>query len=166
MPVREAGQDSATERGPTERGDDEDRARLRLWLRMLKSTRGVEAVLRDRLRTQFGSTLPRFDVMAALARHGTGLKMSALSGVLKVSNGNVTGIIDRLAEDGLVVRVQVPGDRRASLVRLTRKGQEEFARQAGAHRVWVSDLLADFSPEEARALTDRFDEVNARKDGS
>ena len=67
---------------------------------MLKSTRRVEAVLRDRLRSEFDTTLPRFDVMAALARFDTGLKMSALSGVLRVSNGNVTGIVDRLAEDG------------------------------------------------------------------
>jgi len=133
--------------------------RLRMWLRMLKSTRRVEATLRERLRRDFGTTLPRFDVMAALARYDEGLKMSALSGVLRVSNGNVTGIVDRLAEEGLVVRVQVPGDRRASLVRLTRKGQEVFARQAAAHEAWISELLEDFTPEEARMFTDRFDAV-------
>ncbi len=122
-------------------GTKTSKARLRLWLRMLKSSRGVEAELRERLRREFGSTLPRFDVMAALSRFETGLKMSALSGVLRVSNGNVTGIVDRLAEDGLVVRVQVPGDRRATLVRMTRKGQEEFARQAAAHELWIDELL-------------------------
>lgn len=133
--------------------------RLRLWLRMLKSTRRVEAQLRERLRAEFATTLPRFDVMAALARFEDGLKMSALSGVLRVSNGNVTGIVDRLAEEGLVIRVQVPGDRRASLVRLTRKGQEVFARQAAAHEAWIGELLGDFTPNEARMLSDRFDAV-------
>lgn len=131
--------------------------RLRMWLRMLKSTRRVEAALRERLRRDFATTLPRFDVMAALARYEDGLKMSALSGVLRVSNGNVTGIVDRLAEEGLVVRVQVPGDRRASLVRLTRKGQEVFAQQARAHEAWIDELLEDFTPEEARMFSDRFD---------
>ncbi|SEK39217.1 transcriptional regulator, MarR family [Roseivivax marinus] len=140
------------------------KARLRLWLRMLKSTRQVEAALRDRLRTEFDTTLPRFDVMAALDRFENGLKMSALSGVLRVSNGNVTGIVDRLAEDGLVVRVQVPGDRRASLVRLTRKGQEEFARQAAAHEAWLSELLSDFTTEEALTLADRFDALAHREE--
>ncbi|ETX13608.1 MarR family transcriptional regulator [Roseivivax halodurans JCM 10272] len=141
---------------------EESKARLRLWLRMLKSTRRVEAVLRDRLRSEFDTTLPRFDVMAALARFDTGLKMSALSGVLRVSNGNVTGIVDRLAEDGHVVRVQVPGDRRASMVRLTRKGEEEFARQAAAHEAWIAELLADFDAAEADLLSDRFDAVSHR----
>ncbi|WP_375692147.1 MarR family winged helix-turn-helix transcriptional regulator [Pseudooceanicola sp. LIPI14-2-Ac024] len=139
--------------------DASSKARLRMWLRMLKSTRRVESALRERLRKEFDSTLPRFDVMAALARYDEGLKMSALSGVLRVSNGNVTGIVDRLAEEGLVVRVQVPGDRRASLVRLTRKGQEVFAQQAAAHEAWIDELLEDFTPEEARMFSDRFDAV-------
>jgi DNA-binding MarR family transcriptional regulator len=42
--------------------------------------------------------------------------------VLRVSNGNVTGIVDRLAEEGFVERVPVEGDRRANLVRLDAAG--------------------------------------------
>ncbi|WP_234984301.1 MarR family winged helix-turn-helix transcriptional regulator [Roseivivax jejudonensis] len=140
-------------------GDGGSKERLRLWLRLLKCTRGVETELRDRFRREFDTTLPRFDVMAALARFEGGLKMSALSGVLRVSNGNVTGIVDRLAEDGHVVRVQVPGDRRASLVRLTKRGQEEFARQAAAHEAWIAELLSGFGPDEADTLSERFDAV-------
>lgn len=150
---------------PLPRSESESaRARLRLWLRLLKSTRSVEADLRERLRREFASTLPRFDVMAALSRFETGLKMSEISGVLRVSNGNVTGIVDRLADEGFVVRVQVPGDRRASMVRLTRKGQEEFARQAAAHASWIEELLGDFSADEADQLAARFDALAHRED--
>lgn len=131
---------------------------------MLKTTRHVESQLRERLRTEFTSTLPRFDVMAALARFDDGLKMSALSGVLRVSNGNVTGIVDRLAEEGLVIRVQVPGDRRASLVRMTQKGKDVFAAQAAAHEAWIDELLDGFTPDEARMFSDHFDALS-RKDG-
>ena len=132
------------------------KARLRLWLRLLRGTRRVEAALRDRLRAEFATTLPRFDVMAALAREPGGLRMSRLSEVLRVSNGNVTGIVDRLAQDGLVVRVQVPGDRRAAIVRLTRRGREAFDAQAAAHEAWVSDLLSDFDADEAERLSARI----------
>lgn len=131
--------------------------RLRLWLRLLKSTRLIESELRENLRCEFGATLPRFDVMAALSRYEDGLKMSALSGVLRVSNGNVTGIVDRLTAEGFVVRVPVPGDRRASVVQLTRKGAEEFARQAAAHEVWVDQMLGSFDQGEAVALAARLD---------
>lgn len=135
------------------------KARLRLWLKLLKATRFVEAELRERLRREFDSTLPRFDVMAALQRHPQGLRMTELSGVLRVSNGNVTGIVDRLVEDGLVARAAVPGDRRASRVRLTPEGAELFARQAAAHEGWVNELLSGLAPEEAEAMTARLREA-------
>ncbi|ABD54242.1 MarR family winged helix-turn-helix transcriptional regulator [Jannaschia sp. CCS1] len=139
--------------------------RLRLWLRFLKASRSIESVLRENLRAEFATTLPRFDVMAALSRFENGLKMSQLSDVLRVSNGNVTGIVDRLSEDGLLVRVPVPGDRRASLVRLTRRGVEEFQRQATAHEAWISDMLGDFTAEEARDIRLRLEQLEDSANG-
>lgn len=131
--------------------------RLRLWLRLLKITRGIESQLRENLRSEFGSTLPRFDVLAALSRYDAGLKMSHLSGVLRVSNGNVTGIVDRLVQDGLVIRVPVQGDRRAWLVRLTQKGREDFAAQATAHEAWIDAMLKEITAQEAVQIGERLD---------
>ncbi|MBO6603160.1 MarR family winged helix-turn-helix transcriptional regulator [Boseongicola sp. H5] len=133
--------------------EPESKERLRLWLRLLKTTRLVEAELRERLRLEFATTLPRFDVMAALHRHPKGLKMSELSRFLMVSNGNVTGIVDRLAEDGFALREQVPGDRRAARARLTQKGKEEFVRQAEAHEAWLDAMLAEIGPDMASDLS-------------
>jgi DNA-binding MarR family transcriptional regulator len=122
--------------------------RLRLWLRLLKATRLVEGSLRERMRAERGMTLPRFDVMAALYRAREGLRMSDLSGVLMVSNGNVTGIVDRLEAEGLVERAAVAGDRRATRVRLTARGRDAFEDMAEEHEVWVDRLLAGLTPAE------------------
>jgi DNA-binding MarR family transcriptional regulator len=122
--------------------------RLRVWLRMLKATKLVEATVRENLRVEFDTTLPRFDVLAALFRFEDGLKMSELSTALRVSNGNVTGIVERLVADGLVLRIPVAGDKRATLVRLTKKGRETFARMAEAHAGWVNGILGDLSDED------------------
>jgi DNA-binding MarR family transcriptional regulator len=130
------------------------RARLRLWYRMLRTARAVESVVRDRLKTAFDTTLPRFDVMAALDRAPDGMMMSELSRFLLVSNGNVTGIVDRLVADGLVARAERDGDRRASIVRITEAGREAFAAMAAAHARWIDELLADISLEDARIATD------------
>ena len=138
--------------------------RLRLWLRLLKVVRGIEHSLRDNLRRDFNTTLPRFDMLAALSRHPDGLKMSALSGVLRVSNGNVTGIADRLGDEGLVERLPVPGDRRAMLLMLTKAGQNEFARQAQAHEGWINDMLVGISAEEARTMATRLHAFAAAAD--
>lgn len=132
--------------------------KLRLWLKLLKLTHGVEAELRRRLREGHDTTLPRFDVMAALARHPEGLRMSELSRYLRVSNGNVTGIVDRLTEEGLALRIAVPGDRRAQVARLTPEGLRAFDTLATAHEAWIDELLGAFDADEIEtmaALTER-----------
>lgn len=132
---------------------------LRLWLKLLKVTRRVEGELRENMRSEFDSTLPRFDVMAALNRFPKGLKMSELSDVLKVSNGNVTGIVDRLVRDGLIIRSAVPNDRRALIVRLTKRGDEEFVRQAVEHERWIDDLLGNIPTDDAEHMISCFDHL-------
>ncbi len=131
--------------------------RLRLWLRILKVSRLVAGELRDKLRDDHETTLPRFDVMAALYRADKGLKMSELSSVLMVSNGNVTGIVDRLAEEGRLVRMPVEGDRRATIVRLTQKGREHFADLAERHERWVNELLSSLDAVETAQATNLLD---------
>ncbi len=136
--------------------------RLRLWLRLLRATRSVEGELRERLRKDFDATLPRFDVLAALHRCQDGMTMTELSRFLMVSNGNVTGIIDRLVLEGLVVRVPDKKDRRATFVRLTPKGVAAFGEMAEAHEGWVDGLLSEVSAEEAAdliSLLSRFNET-------
>lgn len=119
--------------------------------------------LREKLRVEHGTTLPRFDVMSALSRNPDGLKMSELSGVLRVSNGNVTGIIERLVEEGHVTRSAVDGDRRAFSVRLTDKGRAEFARQAAEHEAWIDAALSAISAEDAGEITWRLGALTKRE---
>ncbi|WP_171131133.1 MULTISPECIES: MarR family winged helix-turn-helix transcriptional regulator [unclassified Ruegeria] len=142
------------------------KTRLRLWLRLLKLSAGIEAELRRRLRDGHDTTLPRFDVLAALSRHPDGLKMSDLSGYLKVSNGNVTGIVDRLTEEGLALRVAIPGDRRAQLARLTPKGKQAFDTLAEHHEAWVDELLGGLSLDEAETLSRLLEKARTEDDAS
>jgi DNA-binding MarR family transcriptional regulator len=138
---------------PSARRDTDSKARLRLWIRLLRATRQVEAETRERFKTQFNVTLPRFDVMAALFRKPDGMLMSEISRFLLVSNGNVTGIVDRLASDGFVVRSQRDGDRRTSFVRLTAKGRAAFADMSAAHEGWIDKLLGGVTVREAEQLS-------------
>ena len=114
---------------------------LRLWLRMLTCTQLVEKEVRTRLREQFGTTLPRFDLMAQLERAPEGLKMSELSRRMMVTGGNVTGITDQLVAEGLVDRIDVEGDRRAWRVRLTPRGRKLFNEMAREHEAWILEAF-------------------------
>jgi len=136
------------------------KSRLRLWLKLLKASSLLEEHVRRHLREEFQTTLPRFDVMSALSRSPDGLKMSQISDMLRVSNGNVTGIVDRLTEEGLALRVAVPEDRRAALVVLTPKGQAAFAEQAAAHESWINGLLDRLDADDVEGMNRRLDYLN------
>jgi DNA-binding MarR family transcriptional regulator len=100
--------------------------------------------------------------MAALARNGAGMTMTEVSRFLMVSNGNVTGLIDRLVADRLVVRVADKQDRRATLVRLTPKGLRLFSSMAEAHASWLEEILEGFGHELSEALIGLLDELRGR----
>lgn len=125
---------------------------LRLWLRALTLTNAVEKKVRARLRGEFDATLPRFDVMAALHEAPDGMNMGEVSRRLMVSNGNVTGIMARLEEEGLVHRRPKPGDRRTQIVHLTDTGREAFEEMAEAHAAWISSMFSALTAEEVETL--------------
>lgn len=132
--------------------DSSSKQRLRLWLQLLRTTRSTESELREFLRVEHDTTLPRFDVMAALERAPKGLTMTELSRYLLVSNGNVTTVVDRLVQDGIATREQQANDRRSLRVSLTELGQQQFALMAKAHEAKVNELFDDFSPQDIEQL--------------
>lgn len=121
---------------------------LRVWLRLLTCTHMIETEIRGRLREEFSTTLPRFDVLAQLYRYPDGLRMGALSKLLMVSGGNVTGIVDQLVGEELVERLQDPQDRRAYVVRLTAQGRVSFVEMAEAHHGWIAGLFDELIVDE------------------
>jgi DNA-binding MarR family transcriptional regulator len=132
---------------------------LRLLLRILSCTNVIETQLRTRLRQQFECTLPRFDLMAQLDRHPDGLKMGELSQRLMVTGGNVTGLTDKLVQEGLVERRDNPDDRRAYSVHLTPAGKELFSQMAKEHESWVVDLFAGLDKEKKEQLSSLLGEL-------
>jgi DNA-binding MarR family transcriptional regulator len=80
---------------------------------------------------------------------------------MMVSNGNVTGLVERLAQAGLIERVVSEADRRAVRVRLTAKGRGAFAEMAAAHAEWIGEFFSGVSEEEQKALWSRLGELKA-----
>jgi DNA-binding MarR family transcriptional regulator len=130
----------------------DDRGAIRLWLRMLATNRLVETRTRRLLQERYGTTLPRFDLMAQLERFPKGLRMNELSKRMMVTGGNVTGITDLLEREGLVERVADPDDRRAWLVRLTRPGRRAFSAMAAEHERWIVEIFAPLAAREMAAM--------------
>ena len=132
---------------------DLSKRRLKMWIRLLGVTRLAENRLREYLRVEHDTTLPRFDVMAALWRRRDGVTMSELSRLLLVSNGNATAVVDRLEKDGLVARRPSETDRRIVHVALTEAGLRNFEALAEGHEAEVARLFAGLSDDELDQMT-------------
>jgi len=135
---------------------DQTKRRLKMWIRLLGVTRRAENHLRDHLRVNHATTLPRFDVMAALYRRRDAVTMSELSRMLLVSNGNATAVVDRLESEGLVVRTPSQADRRTVIVALTPAGFDAFEGLAESHEAEVGRLFAGLAEEDLDQLTEIF----------
>jgi len=127
-------------------------AELRLWLRLLTCTALIEGEVRRRLRENFGVTLPRFDLLAQLDKTPGGMTLGQLSSRMMVSNGNVTGLAERLVAQGLLDRKPSASDRRAQIVTLTAEGRRAFRAMARAHERWIADLFSGLASEEIDEL--------------
>jgi DNA-binding MarR family transcriptional regulator len=132
----------------------------RLWLRMLSTTKLITTEIRRRLRNEFGATLPQFDLLAQLYRERDGLRLGELSKRTMVTNGNVTGLVERLEADGFVQRVTPDGDRRVTVAKLTPAGIDLFTLMAAAHERWLRDIMADVPPA---MITSLHSEIGAVK---
>jgi DNA-binding MarR family transcriptional regulator len=127
-------------------------AELRLWLRLLTCTTLIEGEIRRRLRDTFDVTLPRFDLMAQLDKAPGGMTLGELSKRMMVSNGNVTGLAERLAAQGLLERRASPTDRRAQFVSLTAEGRRAFRTMARTHEGWIAELFAGLNSDDIEKL--------------
>jgi DNA-binding MarR family transcriptional regulator len=133
-------------------GDVGQHEAVRLWLRLLSCTMVVEKRIKRGLADQFQTTLPRFDILAALDRAETGLSMGALGRALLVSNGNITGLVQTLIRDGDVDLAAAPGDRRTAIVTLTDAGRNRFRAMAATHHGWIESMFAGLSPKDKAQL--------------
>jgi DNA-binding MarR family transcriptional regulator len=141
-----------------ERGHEKSgHLQLRAWLRLLTCANLVEARVRAGLRETYAITLPRFDVLSQLARaqsdgHADGLTMGELSQRMMVSAGNVTGLVDGLAAEGLIVRQAQAKDRRSARVRLTPAGRRAFEAMLPTHERWIDEAFAGLDAADLKRL--------------
>lgn len=100
-------------------------------------------------------TPSQFDVIATLG-DTDGMTCSELSAQTLVTKGTLTGVLDRLAQKGLIRRDAVKGDRRFTKISLTDKGNALFQKTFAAHiaflRPYFQRALSEQDVELARTL--------------
>lgn len=168
MPTRSGSRAAVAEASPPtdprETGSSQH-IEIRIWLRLLSCTTRIENVLKSKMRRDFDTSLARFDVMAQLDRFEHGLTMTELSRRLLVSNGAITGLVEKLVADKLVLREDHATDKRTVVVQLTADGRTIFRKMALRHEEWVISLLGDLSGEARTELLHNLTLLKRRLDG-
>src|SRR5258708_7931623 len=120
----------------------------RLWLQILSLHGDIFSSLNAVLNAEFGLSVAKFDVLAQLDRYKEGLALGQLSQNLKVSGGNVSGLVQRLLADALISKEMSREDRRSFIVRLTPKGEALFKKAVAVHKNHPDNGLEKVSPKE------------------
>jgi DNA-binding MarR family transcriptional regulator len=142
-----------------------DHLEIRIWLRLLASATRLESILQSRITKEFGTSLARFDVLSQLERSGDGLTMTETSRRMMVTNGAITSLVDRLVDEGFVLREAHPEDRRTTILRLTENGRERFHTMAVEHEQWVVGLLSGIDKQTKQDLVKSLTVLKHHLDG-
>jgi len=97
-------------------------------------------------------TPAQFDIVATLG-NTPGMSPKELGEHTLITKGTMTGVVDRLADKGLVRRVASPSDGRSQIVQLTRAGEKLFGRVFPAHLEYMQRVFDQLSPDELAGIT-------------
>ena len=137
----------------------EEAHHLRAWLALLRCFSSIERVLMQYIAQEYNSSLPRYDVLTALALNQRGLTMGDLATMLKVSKGNITGVVSRLKHDSLVKKVTSKQDRRVQSVTISAQGRKLWEAMHADYDRIISALLSGLPETQVRALTRTLEET-------
>lgn len=101
----------------------------------------------------YGLTTPQFGTLEALYHLGP-LSLGELADKLLVTGGNVTYVMDRLEDQGLVYRYRRPDDRRVIQAKLTPEGRALVADAFPEHVDYIAHLSRHLSTEEQQQMRD------------
>jgi DNA-binding MarR family transcriptional regulator len=104
----------------------------------------------------------QFNVLNLLRDHASGLSQTDLSEALLTHRSNVTGLVDRLEERGLLQRHNVPADRRAYRVALTETGRKLLQDILPVYYQAAEEVWSPMPTKRAKELVAELDAINTQ----
>ena len=123
---------------------------MRAWVRFLRLNQRITRVA-ARVMRDTGVSVPQFDLLSTLSER-EGATQQEIAERLYVTKGNISGLIDRMAEAGLVERRALPNDRRSHALYMTDLGRDALARGDAIQRKMIARTLGQLPDAEIRAL--------------
>ncbi len=122
----------------------------RVWFRFMRLHQRMLMQMTARIRA-LGLSIPQFDLLSTLTEQ-EGISQSELAERLYVTKGNVSGLVDRLVQAGLVERRAIAGDRRSYAMHLTPEGRRLAEAGIAAQRDFVANTLGKLETDDLAEL--------------
>jgi len=130
-------------------------AGLKLWIELIRSSNQLERAIDRKFRQHYGQNISRFDVLSQLVRHNkNGLTVSELGLQLIAVKGNITGLINRMVKDQLIIKQVCESDKRSFVVTISAKGLALFEEMADNHVQWIDEVFHDIDSDRLLAITE------------
>ena len=123
---------------------------IRVWFRLIRLEARMQAAIAERLR-EIGISIPQCDVLTTLTEQ-EGVSQQELAKRLYVTKGNISGLLDRLAEAGLVERRSTAVDRRQYSIHLTDAGRAMAEKAIAVQHRWIASTLGRMADADLEAL--------------
>ncbi len=85
-----------------------------------------------------------------------------LSRMMLVNPSNITSVLDRMERDGLVMRLDMPKDRRSNEIRLTDKGVKLLGEMQSTYMDGVKNMVKPVSLAELKQLIEILQRIRAQ----
>jgi DNA-binding MarR family transcriptional regulator len=127
---------------------DRRKVEARIWIQILSLESAIFSELNGALSTEYGLSVAKFEFLAQVDRYPDGISLGTISSNLRVTSGNVSGLVRRLLAEGLISKKMSPKDRRSFIVRFTPKGKNLFQKANALHAATLAKCLKQIASGE------------------
>ncbi len=113
-----------------------------------------------RLLSRFGLTVTQFDVLSAIHRRDNRATPCEIAEELLVTRGNITGVLQRLRDNGLITTQRHQADGRSFICAMTPEGETVMIKARTAASLFIATQMAPFDESALKHTERQMDEMH------
>ena len=140
------------------------------WVLLVRTHTRLWEIVETQMRSAYGLTMARYDVLAQLNAAGGRLGLSELASAIALSPSGLSKLLDRMHASGLIHREPDPDDGRAAFATITPQGRELVRRARSGHHTLLGQVfgsvLNDRDIADLARIMHKLDPHTPRRDAS
>lgn len=141
---------------------EKEKKKTRTWVKVALVYQKAFRALADRL-TEVGLSVAQYDLLACLVKAEPELlKQSELANRLLVTKGNISGMLNRMTEQGMVSRADDLEDKRSKRIVITDEGRKLYEAGSRLQEALVDEMFEGVEKDKVDFLEQVVNEICER----